>query len=88
MVVRDGRSAARGQAVRWTGLRGWRGGGGCAWAAAGARGGGAGGECVSRQSRSERYITSTSGGAAPARCVLVLCHSGGPGRFRDFVRPD
>lgn len=35
MVVRDGRSAARGQAV--TGLRGWRGGGGCAWAAAGVR---------------------------------------------------
>lgn len=47
---------------------------------------GAGGACVS-QSRSERYITSTSGGAGPARFVLVLCHSGGPGRFRDSFVP-
>lgn len=40
-----------------------------------------------RQSRSERYIAITSGGVAPARRVLVLCHSGGPGRFRDFFVP-
>lgn len=40
-----------------------------------------------RQSRSERYIARTSGGVAPARRVLVLCHSGGPGRFRDFFVP-
>lgn len=39
------------------------------------------------QLRGERYIVRTLGGTAPARRVLVLCHSGGPGRFRDFFVP-
>lgn len=64
-----------------------RGGGGLA----GARGQGAGatrrGRGCDSQSRSERYSTNTSGGAAPTRCVLVLCHSGGPGRFRESFVP-
>lgn len=63
--------------------RGWR---GCAVRVGRGRGR-RGGACVSPQSRSERYSRSTSGGAAPARRVPVLCHSGGPGRFRDFFVP-
>lgn len=59
---------------------------GCAWAGSLARCGRAG-RASSRQSRSERYSTGTSGGAAPTRRVLVLCHTSRPGRFRVVFVP-